>query len=623
MKKIPSLIYNTLRPQEIRWLFVFLLILSMNFYLRGQEASYLFLRNTGIHETEIIEMDVDAKGKLLLTSGRDNTAKLWDAANGDLLRTFVSFKNPDDPMPCALSPDGNLAAFGSEVLNVYNATNGQLIFVDEVFNEKILAMKFSADGNYLAVSIQNNGVNIYETVAWTQKIRIEHEDTGFSQVAFDRAGWLAVVNVNELLFFDKHFNLNRSIRFNESRRPASVAFSPDGSNIAIGFLGPHLPEVYDAGILEFLYSPQPPESVSITGNFSHVSFSHDSRYLYAAGDARIIANVDDPEQDDLEGFRSEPIIGRWSLMGRGSFRALQASGQRIVSLLVLPDGELMIANNRPELIKLSPTGHELFLNQSKANKFTDDNSEKIRVNTNADEVIIIYQDLRPLKFSLKSKTFEFFAETATRTRFRPSQKSTPNIRLARDENNRIFLNGEPMQWLEPGEEIICADIADHGLRFVLGSNHYLYCADRYGDLVWKIPLHVPVRYVNISGNARTIVAAFGDGSLRWYDMNKGQLLLNLFTYDGSKLWAVCSASGYYDAGPGAENLAGVLISSENNEINGFFPLSTFQSTHYKPELIDQLIFDWDEEKALLRNGITEKAPLIPDNKSQHQAPVED
>jgi len=97
----------------------------------------------------------------------------------------------------------------------------------------------------------------------------------------------------------------------------------------------------------------------------------------------------------------------------------------------------------------------------------------------------------------------------------------------------------------------------------------------------------------------------------------------LFTYDGGKLWAVCTASGYYDAGPGAEKLAGVFISSENEKINGFFPLSTFQSTHYKPELIDQLIFDWDEEKALLRIGITEKAPLIPDNKFRLPAQGED
>jgi hypothetical protein len=75
--------------------------------------------------------------------------------------------------------------------------------------------------------------------------------------------------------------------------------------------------------------------------------------------------------------------------------------------------------------------------------------------------------------------------------------------------------------------------------------------------------------------------------------------------------------------PRAENLAGALLRVENGKISGFFPLNAFESTHHKPALIDQLIFDWDEEKALLRAGIIEKVPLSPGSKFRLPAPGED
>jgi hypothetical protein len=112
-----------------------------------------------------------------------------------------------------------------------------------------------------------------------------------------------------------------------------------------------------------------------------------------------------------------------------------------------------------------------------------------------------------------------------------------------------------------------------------------------------------VRYVNISGNTRVLVAAFDDGSLRWYRMDSGELLLSLFTYDGTRLWTVCTKSGFFDFSPGAENLGGVIVSAAKDARTAFFPLSDFIFSHHRPELIRQLVYDWDEKKAASRAAV--------------------
>jgi hypothetical protein len=309
------------------------------------------------------------------------------------------------------------------------------------------------------------------------------------------------------------------------------------------------PEIYDSRSLEPAYSPKFDQSLPIAGSFHHVAYSNDSRYLYAAGDARIHDSREAPDTVSTGAQRNDVILGRWSSTGRGGFTVIPCGSQRIAAMLVLPDGEIMLASHRPELIKLNPAGQELFVNRPQSNRFSDDDAEKIRLNGNADEVLIFYQEQPPLRFALKNRRLEYFSESLSRTRFRPSQKSTPNISLNLKSSDSILLNGKILPWLEPGDKVLSADMADHGLRYVLGSDQNIYCADRHGDLIWKNPVHSPVRYVNISGNARVIVAAFGDGSLRWYDMNDGQLLLSLFTYAADRFWTVCSASGYYDAAP--------------------------------------------------------------------------
>jgi len=58
--------------------------------------------------------------------------------------------------------------------------------------------------------------------------------------------------------------------------------------------------------------------------------------------------------------------------------------------------------------------------------------------------------------------------------------------------------------------------------------------------------------VNISSNGKLAVAAFGDGTIRWYRMSEGKELLALFPHGDRKRWVMWTPSGYYDTSPGGE-----------------------------------------------------------------------
>ena len=86
---------------------------------------------------------------------------------------------------------------------------------------------------------------------------------------------------------------------------------------------------------------------------------------------------------------------------------------------------------------------------------------------------------------------------------------------------------------------------------MLGADWYLRAFDAKGRLIWRRPAPAVVWAVNISGDGRLVVAAYGDGTIRWHRMDDGRELLALYVLADKQNWVAWTPEGFYGATAGA------------------------------------------------------------------------
>jgi hypothetical protein len=90
-----------------------------------------------------------------------------------------------------------------------------------------------------------------------------------------------------------------------------------------------------------------------------------------------------------------------------------------------------------------------------------------------------------------------------------------------------------------------------GNRFVLGTQWNLRALGANGQSLWQVSAPSTAWGVNITGDGRLVVAAYGDGTIRWHRMDDGRELLALFVLKDRQNWVAWTPEGFYGATPGA------------------------------------------------------------------------
>ena len=86
---------------------------------------------------------------------------------------------------------------------------------------------------------------------------------------------------------------------------------------------------------------------------------------------------------------------------------------------------------------------------------------------------------------------------------------------------------------------------------MLGANWNLRAIDAKGQQLWQRKVPGTVWGVNISGDGRLVIAAYGDGTIRWHRMDDGRELLALFVLADKQNWVAWTPEGFYGASAGA------------------------------------------------------------------------
>jgi WD40 repeat protein len=575
-----------------------------------------FLRiETGMHTAIVNRIDADAAGRFLVTGSNDKTVRVWDLTSGHLLRTLrppIGEGSEGRIDSVAISPDGELVAAGgwtgyqwsgNHSIYLFDWRSGRLSRRLSGLPDVIFDLAFSQDGSRLAATLGSTGLRVFHLPEGREVGRDADYGDRSLDAAFAADGRLATTSFDgKVRIYDRDLRLLASVWAPGGKRPRGVAFSPDGRKIAVGY-NDDIPrvDVLDATDLRSLYVP---DIRGTNVNLANVAWSADNTVLCAAGRFR---------------DKSRHPIRCWANAGRGAFQDFAGSNNTVMDLKMLPEGRLAFGSTDPAWGVLDRTGKNVLDQRSGIAdlRYID---EGFRVDPGGAIIRFDYeQGQRPARFSIPDR--RLVLDPPQDSLLAPPRTFTPGLEVTGwNSTEEPKLNGQPLA-LEPFEIARSLAIAPDGQSFLLGTEYYLRSFNRDGSQRWAIPITGITWAVNLTGNGRLAVAAFGDGTIRWYRADNGKELLAFFPHADGKRWVLWTPSGYYDASVDGEDLIGWHVNYGPDREADFFPAWQFRDRLHKPEVIDRILETLDEFEALRRAGIQPEAQRPVEIQKEELPPV--
>jgi WD40 repeat protein/serine/threonine protein kinase len=196
------------------------------------------------------------------SSGAAGVTRVWD-----LTTRKIGLELPASGSigPVAFSPDGDtLAATGSRVVKLWNASSGELVRTITGFDSALNAIAFDPGGSRLAGGGADRSVRIWDTKSGQEVGRLSGHSGPIQSIAFSPDGTRIVTGSRDktVRMWDASSGQSLAVFAGHSWTVTSVAFSPDGRHVASGSWD-HSVRIWDA--------TQVDEVTTLRGHEQHVS----------------------------------------------------------------------------------------------------------------------------------------------------------------------------------------------------------------------------------------------------------------------------------------------------------------------------------------------------------------
>lgn len=558
---------------------------------------------TEMHTAQIRQISVDGANRYLATASHDKTARVWDLATGHLLRVLrppIGAGQEGRLVAVALSPDGRTVAVGgwtgltwdgAASIYLFDRGSGQLLQRLTGLPYGISALSYARDGQFLvALLLVKGGMRVYRTRDYAEVARDETYGDGAYGADFDADGRLVTTSWDGFVrLYTQAFRLQTKRQPPGGKRPARVAFTPDGTRLAVGYDDSTRVDVLSGQDLTPLYAPN---TSGVVGNFASVAWAADGHELYAGGKS-FVGNT--------------AVIRRWGHGSQGEYTEWPVAQNTILYLLALKDRRVVFGAADPAFGVLDDAGQWRVSQKSMGGDLRA-TYDGFRLSSDGTTVQFSYEPrgTAPAHFAMLKRALT--QGPATDEILAAPLTSAPGLAITDWKNTGMpKLNGSLLK-LQPYETSRSLAITPDRQRFLLGTEWYLRFFDRQGTELWKVPVPSSVGSVNIAGTGHVAIAALTDGTIRWYRLGDGQELLAFFPHRDRKRWVLWTPAGYYDASPGAEDFVGWHVNRGSAQEADFFPVGQFRAASFRPDVVAQVLTTLDVAEALRRANAETNRP---------------
>lgn len=551
---------------------------------------------TGMHTAPIWRLGADRSCRLLVSGSLDKTVRLWSMPEGRLLRTQrlpIGDGDGGKVFSVAVSPDGAWVAAGgwdatwdtgrNMSVSLFDSATGLSIRRLGSFGSVITHLAFSADGRRLAVALGGGqGVRVVE-VASGRELTADRDYGGKASygVAFSPDGSLHAVGDDGFLRrYGPDGRLAAKVVTEGGKEPFSVAVDPTGRRLAVGYADTASVDLYEAASLRRIGAV---DTRGINkGNLGRVAWSADGRRLAAGG-----------RYSDRNGRRR---LLSFTPEGRRLGPEAPAADDTIMSLAPCGDGVGFGAAD-PSFGLLRPDGQAVTLARGRSPDMRDKLGEAFTVSS----------DGRQIRFGLGRAANQPVLFDLGRSMLTQAAAAVPGLIPPRTGGIAVTewmdtmhprLGGKPIA-LREYEVTRSLAVRPDRSGFVLGTEWSLRAYDASGRERWPDRAGPGVVWgVNLARDGELIVAAYGDGTVRWHLWRDGAELLALFVDRQTKAWVAWTPRGYYAASPGGEELIGWHVNRGWEQPADFFPASKFRDTYARPDIVERVLATLDEDEAV-------------------------